>query len=150
MMKSKLAKELQAARPSLRLVSPLSWWTVLVMAVFNVILGLSFIFLVDQSRFSAPLLIVNQYLSFSLWGWVFIGIGLLKAYSLWANNWDLARRSLIVGVSIKSAWMVALTIRTLISPGTLFLNLTWITIALLQMGAYVWFLPPAIKEPKGK
>lgn len=149
-MKSKLAKELQIARPSLRLVSPMSWWTVIVMAVFNILLGLSLLLLVDQSRFSAPLLIVNDILTFRLWGIIFIAIGLLKAYAIWANNWNLARRSLFIGVSIKAAWMIALTIRTLISPGTFFLNLTWITIALLQMGAYVWFLPPSVKEPKGE
>lgn len=141
---SNLRKQIQSARPSLRLVSPLAYWTVLVMTVFNILLGFSFLFLVDQTRFTAPLLMVNDVLTFKFWGFVFIGIGLLKLYSIITNNWNLARRSLILGVSIKAAWMVALIFRVIVSPGTFFLSLLWATVALLQMGAYIWFMPPAI------
>lgn len=147
-----LEKQIQKARPGLRVVSPSSWWTVLIMGVFNIFLGLSFLFLVDQTRFSASLLIVNDVLTFRFWGIVFVALGLVKLYALYSNNWNMARKSLFFGVSVKAAWMVALTVRTLISPGTFFLNLLWVTIALLQMGAYVWFLPPSMgptKDSKG-
>lgn len=150
-MTSKLDKELQHARPRLRSVSPLSWWTVLIMALFNLVLGSSLFFGVDQGRFTASLLIVNEFLTYDFWGVVFFSLGLVKLYSLFTNNWKLARSSLFIGVSVKAAWMVALTIRTIVSPGTVFLNVLWITIALLQMGAYIWFLPPAEKvELPGK
>lgn len=150
-MTSKLEKELQHARPSLRSVSPLGWWTVLIMGLFNLVLGTSLLTAIDQSRITASLLIVNEVLTYQFWGIVFIVLGLIKLYSLAVNNWKLARSSLFIGVSVKAAWMVALTIRTLVSPGTVFLNLLWVTVALLQMGAYIWFLPPAEKvELPGK
>lgn len=139
---SHLGKELQKARPRLKVVSPLSHWVVLIMALFNIVLGISFLFAIDQNRLTASLIIVNDVFTFWFWGWVFIGIGLLKLYALVMNNWNLARRSLLVGVSVKAAWMVALTIRSFVSPGTIFVNVMWITIALLQMGTYIWFMPP--------
>lgn len=147
-----IEKQLQIARPSLRVVSPMSWWVVLVMAAFNVVLGLSLFLGVDENRLSASLLIVNDFLTFKFWGVVFIVLGLLKFWSLFRNNWKLARQTLFMGVSVKAAWMVALTIRSLVSPGTIFVNLLWVTVALIQMGCYVWFMPPSaqtnVQEPK--
>lgn len=140
--------ELKQARPKLSLVSPLSYWVVKVMGLFNILLGTSFLFTLDEDRFTASLLIVNDVFTFKFWGIVFISLGLVKLYSLYANNWKLSRNSLLIGVFIKAAWMVALTIRTLISPGTLFLNLLWITVALLQIGAYIWFMPPSTEGYK--
>lgn len=140
-MTKSLKRQIREARPKLKMVSPLAHWTVTIMAVFNLLLGLSLFVLVDQTRLSAPLLIVNSLLTYKFWGAVFIGVGLLKLYSLWSNRWELARASLFLGVTIKAAWAVALIIRVLVSPGTFFLTLLWVTVALLQMGAYVWFLP---------
>lgn len=148
-----IEKQIQKARPSLKLVSPLSYLIVATMAVFNIILGLSFLLLIDQSRFSAPLLIVNEIFTFNFWGVVFIAIGMLKLYSLVHNDWNLARKSLILGVSVKAAWTVALIIRMLVSPGTFFLTLCWVTIGIIQMSCYIFFLPPAmgqLKKPGGE
>lgn len=140
-----ITKQLEEARPSLRIVSPMSWWLVHVMGWFNILLGLSFLLAIDQDRITASFLIVNDILTFKFWGIVFILIGIVKLYSLKRNKWGLARKSLLLGVSVKAAWAIALTVRTLVSPGTVFLNLLWITVALLQMGCYVWFMPPAIQ-----
>lgn len=145
---STIKKQIQEARPKLRAVSPQAHWTVMVMGIFNILLSTSFLLLLDTDRFTAPLLIVNELLTFKFWGVVFGLLGVFKLYSLWANDWNLARRSLILGVSIKAAWAVALTIRTIISPGTAFLNLTWIALAVLQMGAYIHFMPPAMASYK--
>lgn len=141
-MKS-IEKQIQHARPKLRVVSPISHWIVMIMAFFNIILGISLWFLVDESRVSASLLIVNDLFTFKFWGVVFILIGIVKLYALLTNNWNLARKSLFLGVSVKAAWMVALIIRILISPGTILVSLLWATIALLQIGGYIWFLPPS-------
>lgn len=139
-----LEKEIRKARPRLRVVSPLAFWVVLVMGLFNLALGATFILGLDASKITTSLLIVNEVFTFEFWGVIFIALGLVKLYSLWSNNWSLARRTLFFGVSIKAAWMVALTIRTFISPGTVLFNLLWVTIALLQMGAYIWFMPPEL------
>lgn len=149
-MTHKLEKQIRHARPKLRAVSPLPYWIILVMGFFNIALGLTFLFGLDVSRLTASLLIVNEMLTFQFWGVVFILLGLIKIYALAFNRWTLARNSLFIGVSIKAAWMVALTLRTIISPGTFLLNLLWITIALIQMGAYIWFMPPEIGTKKVK
>jgi len=143
-----ITKNIQRARPKLKLVSPLAYSTVLIMAIFNVVLGLSFLFTIDDSRLAASLLIVNDIFTFKFWGIVFILIGLLKLFALWSNNWNLARKTLFIGVSVKAAWMVALIIRVFTHSGTIFLTLLWITVALLQMASYIWFFPPANAEPK--
>lgn len=134
-------QELLRARPRLKMVSPLAYWTVIVMAIFNFLLGTSLMLLVDEGRLSAPLIIVNDLFTYKFWGVVFIVIGMMKVYSLATNRWELARASLITGVAVKAAWSVALIVRVLVSPGTFFLTLLWLTVALLQMGAYIWFLP---------
>jgi hypothetical protein len=118
---------------------------VFILGVFNIILGASFLFGVDQARFTTPLLIVNDIFTFKVWGLLFIGLGILKLYSLLANKWELARQSLIVGVLVKATWAVALTIRSLVSPGTLFVNFIWIALALIQMVTYIFFMPPNIQ-----
>jgi len=140
---SHIEKQLQAARPNLKVVSPLSHWIILVMGVFNIVFGLSLMLAFDADRLSAPLLIVNDLFTFKFWGVLFIALGILKLYSLKTNNWKLSRQTLIMGVSVKAAWAVALTIRSFVSPGTLILNLLWVTIALIQMGCYIFFMPPA-------
>lgn len=138
---SNLKHQLRKARPSLKMVSPLAHWTVMIMAVFNILLGASLLLLIDQNRLSAPLIIVNSLFTYKFWGIVFITIGVMKIYALLSNRWGLARLTLMLGVSVKAAWAVALIIRILVSPGTFFITLLWCTIALLQMGAYIWFLP---------
>lgn len=142
---NKLVQELREARPTLKQVSPLSFAVLLVMAIFNLLLGLSLLFAVDQnqSRLSAPLLIVNDLMPYEFWCAVFIGIGILKLYALKVNDWKLARRTLIIGVSVKGMWAVALIFRVFLSPGSIFLTLTWLCIAALQMACYIFFMPPS-------
>ena len=139
--KKTLKEQLHWARPRLKQVSPLAHWTIFIMGLFNLLLGVALFMLVDSGRLSAPLIIVNGLLSYKFWGIVFIAIGLFKLYSLWSNRWELARASLMVGVSVKAMWAVELIFRVIVSPGTFFLTLLWLTVALLQMGAYIWFLP---------
>lgn len=143
---SDIEKQIQHARPSLRLVSPLAYWDVLIMGFFNILLGISFLFGIDANRVSAPLLIVNDLFTYDFWGLVFLTLGFVKLFALMSNDWKLARSTLFFGVSIKAAWMVALIIRSFVSPGTVFFAVVWATIALLQMGAYIWFMPPASGE----
>lgn len=147
-MREKLKKEIQSARPSLRLASPLAHWVMVVMGVFNVLLGISLITGFDSHRFTASLLIVNDTFTSEFWGVIFMLLGFVKLYSLKVNNWNLARNTLLTGVSLKAAWAVALTVRTFISPGTMFVNLIWVALAAIQMGTYVFFMPPAITSNK--
>lgn len=143
-----IKKQLQEARPRLKMVSPLVHWIISIYAYFNIIFGLSLLFAVDQSKISASLLIVNNILSYKFWGIVFIAVGILKLFALKTNNWDLSRRSLLVGVSIKAAWAVALVIRSLTSPGTFLVSIIWVALAAIQMVTFIFFMPPSIATNK--
>lgn len=145
---NKLLHEIREARPSLRIVSPLAHYVVLIMGIFNILLGLTLIYGIDKSRLSASLIIVNEFSSYTFWGVLFIILGIVKLYSLKKNDWKLARNTLIVGVAIKAMWSVALIFRIFISPGTVFITLCWLCIAALQMATYIFFMPPNIGEYK--
>lgn len=146
--KHSLEHQIKAARPRLKTVSPLAHWIVIALAAFNIVFGLSLFTAFDANRYSAPLLIVNNIFTYQFWGLVFMGLGVLKIYSVYTNNWTLARNSLIGGVSVKAAWAIALTVRSFVSPGTLLVNFMWITLALIQMGTYIYFMPPAVERYK--
>jgi len=147
-MSKELKAALRIARPNLKTVSPLTYWVMLVMSMFNLLFGASLFIAFDTYRLSPPLLIVNDFFNFKFWGIVFMAIGIMKIYSLWKNDWDLSRHSLMVGVAVKAMWAVALVIRALTSPGTLLVALLWISLAAIQMGTYIWFMPPAIASYK--
>lgn len=146
MTRQNIEKELQKARPSLRTVTPLAHAVLQIYAYFNILLGLSFIFALDQAKIENPLLIVNEVLNYKFWGYVFIGIGTLKLYALYSNNWNLARKSLLVGVSIKAAWALALIVRSFTESGTWFITLIWLALAAVQIATFIFFLPPAINS----
>lgn len=138
-------KNILHARPRLRIVSPLAYWIVFILGVFNIALGVTLFLALDQSKFTNSLLIVNSLFTFKFWGLAFFTLGVIKLYALFKNNWHMARNSLIAGVVFKSTWAIALAIRTFVSPGTIFLDLIWITLALLQAATYIFFMPPSIQ-----
>lgn len=144
----KLQKEIQKARPSLRTVTPLAHWILVIYSMFNLILGISLFFAIDQTKITAPLLIVNEFLTYRFWGIVFIILGVFKLVSLKTNNWNLSRKSLLVGVSIKAAWAIALIVRSLTSPGTWLVTIMWLALALVQIVTFIFFMPPSIATDK--
>lgn len=146
MTRQSIEQELKKARPSLRTVTPLAHAVLQIYAYFNILLGISFLFALDQSKIDTPLLIVNDLLSYKFWGFIFIGIGMLKLYSLYTNNWNLSRKSLLVGVSIKAAWALALVVRSFTESGTWFITIIWLTLAAVQISTFIFFLPPAINS----
>lgn len=143
-----LEKQIQQARPRLKMVTPLAHWIIIIFAVFNLFLGVSLFFAVDQSKITAPLLIVNDFFTYRFWGVVFILIGALKLFALKTNNWDLSRKSLVVGVAVKAAWAIALIIRSLTIPGTWLVAIIWLALAAIQITTFIFFMPPAIQSPK--
>lgn len=143
-----LAKKIQQARPLLKTVTPLAYWIITVYAYFNILLGISLFFAVDQSKITASLLIVNNIFSYKIWGIVFITVGLFKLFALHTNNWDLSRKSLLVGVSIKAAWALALIVRSLTSPGTWLVSIIWIALAAIQIVTFIFFMPPSVATYK--
>lgn len=147
-MSNTLEKKLQHARPQLKVVTPLAHWIIVVYAIFNILLGISFILALDQQKIVAPLLIVNEFFNYRFWGIVFIFVGLLKLFALKTNNWNLSRQSLLVGVSIKAAWALALIFRSLTSPGTWLVTIIWLALAAIQIVTFIFFMPPSIATNK--
>ena len=141
-MKSKLKREIREARPNLKDVSPMSYWFIMLMGVFNLFIGMAFIIAlkdVDDPVFN----VITQVIPFWLWGVIFFALGIAELYSLKVNSWKLARKTLLTGVTLKSGWAVALTLKTLIAaPDNAFLTACWVAIAVTQVICYVHFLPP--------
>jgi len=143
-----IEKAIKQARPNLKTVTPLAHAILNIYAIFNIALGISFILAIDSSRITAPLLIVNEVFTYDFWGFVFIAIGILKLYSIKTNNWNLSRKSLLVGVAIKAAWAIALIVRSLTSPGTWLVTIMWLALALVQIVTFIFFMPPAVESYK--
>lgn len=138
-----LKHQIEQARPSLRLVSPVSYWFILLMGVFNLLLGTSFILALDANILSdAAFSTIANLMPVPVWGIMFIVLGVVKISAIKDNNWELARHTLLAGVLLKSGWAVALTFRTFYQPDNIFLNLVWLTIAITQIICYIYFLPP--------
>lgn len=148
MLKS-TSRELRKLRPRLRTVAPHSYWFVMLLGVFNLLFGASLMAAVDKGKTNSSLLIVNDFFTFQMWGAVFILLGVLKLSALRLNRWRLARLTLMMGVVVKAAWMVALVIRVFVSPGTVIIALLWMTLATAQMLCYIYFLPAVRPGPKG-
>lgn len=148
-----LQKQLREARPKLKVVSPLAHAVIMIFGFFNVFLGLSLLFAIDAPRISSPLLIVNEVFNFRFWGVIFISLGIFKIASLKFNNWDLSRKSLLIGVAIKAAWTLALVVRAISSPGTWIVTILWFALAAIQIATFIYFMPPSVatnKQPKEK
>ena len=147
-----LAKEIQKARPNLRTVTPLAHAVLVVYALFNIFLGISLFVTIDQSRVTAPLLIVNEVFNYKFWGIIFVLLGCVKLFAIKTNNWDLSRKSLLLGVAIKAAWALALVVRSTAHAGTWLITLMWLALAAVQIVTFIFFMPPAIqsdKQPEG-
>lgn len=145
-MSDKLRQQLREARPSLRAVSPVSFWFIMLMGLFNMFIGAAFIFALDPDTDDVTFRAITQFIPFGVWGILFFVLGVLKLWSLKTNNWWLSRHTLLLGVVMKSSWAVALTIRTFIHPDNAFLNATWVALTITQIVCYIYFLPPT--EPR--
>lgn len=153
MTTSNLHKELREARPNLKLVSPLAHAVIFIFGMFNIFLGITLFFAIDESKITTSLLIVNAVFNYHFWGVVFVLLGALKLFSLKFNNWNLSRKSLLLGVAIKAAWAIALIVRALTSPGTWFVAIMWLALAAIQIVTFIYFMPPSVRtnvQPQGR
>lgn len=141
-MSENLRKKLRAARPSLRSVSPVSFWFIALMGIFNLLIGVGFWAALRGVTEDPIFSLVSRVIPFEVWGVMFILLGIAKLAALKVNDWKWARWTLLTGVSLKSGWAVALTLRTVIHPDNMFLTVTWTTIAITQIIVYMYFLPP--------
>jgi hypothetical protein len=98
-------KKIQAVRPRLKVVSPLTYLMVLGFAVGNLFLAPAYLLVPPH-----VLVVIPNFTAAILW---FIAFELLAAalfYGLVKNNWQLLRRALAVGLCFKSIIMFSLLV----------------------------------------
>lgn len=137
-----LKHEINEIRHRLYKVSPLVFAITGIYIGMNIVIGVVMSVAFDESRVVASLLIVNSLLTYKFWGLVFLGLAIFQGWSLYRNDWDLIKKSLLAGVVVKSFWAVGLVLRAFVEQGTLLIALPWITLALIQIATVIFFLPP--------
>ena len=134
-------QQIREARPKLHMFSPLSFWLVVIFAIFNLTIGSMFI--IDSDRFATipPYLTINPYITYDIWGIIFFAIGVIQAWSLYRNNWSMIRKSMLIGVLTKSVWVIAIFIQSQFIPATLFPAYAWTALTAIQIATFIFFLP---------
>lgn len=93
---------------------------------------------------TVPIAIANVF-TYPVWGLIFAGTGMLGAYGLIRNQYELVRNAQLLGLLIKAIWLIALIIRSIAAPSTILIMLVWILFSAIQAGVYISFIP---SEPK--
>lgn len=125
---SQLEAQLKQLRPSLFDVGPLEAQIILAYGVFNILIGPA-LALVPRSVVFLP----NW-----VWGAIFTALGVWMVWALLTNNWHMSRLSLLVGILVKSIWLVALVLLSLVDHSWT-VTLVWAAFAWIQILCYVYF-----------
>lgn len=134
-----IKKQLQKIRPKLRLVAPLTYSLCWGFALLNLVFGLAMI-LVQRGELRPPLDIVAV-LSWTIWGMIFLSIGLVMMYALLRNNWGLIKNIQLLGLGVKTTWLIALIIRSFESPASILITAVWLFLTHTQAMTYIHFMP---------
>lgn len=137
-------QSIHKVRPKLSLVSPLVSYICWGYAAVNVLLGLGMYFLYLKNPV-VPIAVANIF-SYQVWGIIFAGLGIITAFGLVTNNWVVTKNTQIVGVLVKTIWLIALIIRCFISPQSILITAVWFFLTYIQVGVYLYFLPAAVRE----
>ena len=123
-------------------VSPLVFAITGIFIGMNIVIGIVMISAFDENRVVTSLLIVNDFLTYKVWGLIFLALAAVQGFSLYRNDWSSIKKALLAGVVVKSFWAVGLVLRAIVDQGTLLIALPWITLALIQIATVIFFLPP--------
>jgi hypothetical protein len=135
--RSSLRAKINRARPPLYTVAPLSFAILWGYAVINIAIGTFMIILYPSGD---PIEIANV-LPYLAWGIIFLLLGILTAYGLLRNLWDLTRNTQLAGVTVKTIWLIALVVATIHSPKTILITIIWLFFAYIQVVTYIYFVP---------
>lgn len=129
-------RKLKELRPSLRHVAPLTFFNSVGFALFNLVTGILFFF------FPVTNFVIVGIISLKLWAILFASLGLVFLFALWSNNWQVTRRMHLLGIFVKTAWLMELVAR-LPTRGYagLVLVFVWGLLIYLQFITYVYFTP---------
>lgn len=139
---SNISRKLKEARPRLRSIAPMSSSLTAGYAIFNLVLGTGLLF---QKARTVEFFIVNDFISYQVWGMIFIILGILMGSAPIGNSWRLTRWTLIVGIFLKIWWLLALIVRDVFQDGhNSMLLIMWAFITFVQIVLFVNFLPKDI------
>lgn len=133
---SRIDEALSAIRPSLRIVAPQTFYFSIVFGTFNVAVGLGLI----TSTTLVKLRVVGI-IPLKTWGFIFLIHGLFILYSLYINNWNLARNLNMLGVFIKCTWWLELLAEAITHGGFPFVLFMWSTLLAFQIIVCRYFTP---------
>lgn len=136
---SDIKKMIKEVRPKLKVVSPLAAAIMFGYGVINLFLGIGLFFYVNPSP-DSEFAVITPYTPFEVWGVIFFLIGLFKLFTYYRNDWVNMRRSLILGVLIKSIWFFALFIRWL-DGSSIILLVVWGFFMYVQIVTFRHFIP---------
>lgn len=137
--KTPIKQQIRQARPKLRLVSPLAASIVVGFGIMNIVLGFG---LATQRVRTVDLMVINEIMTYGVWGVVFMAVGLISLIAYARNNWKVMRIMLVFGVFLKLWWLAALTLRLVAGhyDNILFICL-WGMLAFVQIVTYIHFMP---------
>ena len=127
---SELEAKLKELRPSLFDISKLEAHIILAYGVFNVLVGPILITLPRADNISVLLPV-------PIWGVIFMLLGVWMLASLWTNNWQATRDSLLAGITVKTVWLIALLFVAMRSNWSV--ALLWGIFTWIQIVCYVYF-----------
>lgn len=113
------------AKPSLFSINPLEAQVILAYGIFNLLIGPVLGAIHTRSIVILP---------YSVWGMVFVILGAWMIGGLVFNNWNMLKKSLLVGVTVKMMWLIGL-----LFVGSWSLVVLWSIFAWIQILCYVYF-----------
>jgi len=132
-----IQKDIIKARPSLRRILPVVFWQTFVFSILNIIIGIG-VFLWEPTIF--PIVAPSE-IFMHIWAILFIVLGIALAFGLFSKHWEKLRTMMVIGLSFKAFWSIALMFR-IIDGGTLLVAALFIGLAALQAVCIIFYLPP--------
>ena len=132
-----IQKDIIKARPSLRRILPVVFWQTFVFFILNIIIGFG---LIHWKPTIFPIVAPSEFFMY-VWAVLFILVGIALGIGLFTKHWEKLRSLMIVGLSFKAFWSIALLFR-IVDGGTLLVATLFIGLAALQAVCIIFYLPP--------
>lgn len=128
--------------PKLKTVDRSSSTSVLIFSFFNLVLGAGLYMGFAETK---EFFIINELLTYQIWGIGFFLVGVLQLFFYLINRWDGIRMFFLAGFSLKLFWLIALAYRQVMHvDSNVFLLCMFTSLAALQLNAFIHF--PRKKE----
>lgn len=143
---NELKQTIRQIRPPLRIVAPMTFYTVLGYSIITILISINFQFIQRE----VPEMRQVGVLTIKMWAIVFVTYACSSLMLLALNEWRHLKRLLLLGIIIKSFFVFQLLSVAVAdaSPTVLSSVITWSFFAYLQYLNYNYFTP--VKENDGR